>query len=375
MTRPVKLCHVIHSGAVGGGPRILKDAVELARDRGFHNIVACGQDGPLSSELVQMGVETHVLSHTGKWSFSLSLFPLVRLFRTHGVDVVLLYGQFSGFYGSIASRLAGVTAVYEAHFPSFVTDAGPLSRVRNFVAEWVSCRLSQATTVISETDRREYLRRGLQASERLHLVPNGVRIPDIDAHEVTALRHRLLGDGDRLLLAAGRMEDQKGFDVLIAAMPSVLRSYPGVRLALVGEGPRRESLRARLLELDLVDAVTIHDFQSSLDGWIAAADIVVVPSRYEPGGLVAREAMAAGRPVVASNVQGLTDAIDDGTTGLLIPPDDPSRLARALVVLLADPDLQDRLGQAARVAAARFSRQTMWAGYERVIVELGSTPS
>jgi glycosyltransferase involved in cell wall biosynthesis len=373
--KPITLCHVIHSGAVGGGPRILKDAVELAREHGFHNIVVCGRDGPLVFELTQMGVETHVLSHTGKWSFGLSLLPLVRLLRVRGVGATLLYGQFSGFYGAIASRLAGVAAVYEAHFPSYVTDTGPLSRIRNFVAEFVSCRLSGATTVISQDDLEEYRRRGLQAPERLHLVPNGVGVPVADPEEVETLRHTLLSGGDCLLLAAGRMEDQKGFDILLSALPPVVQRYPGMRLALVGEGPQRDALRANLVELGLTSTVKIHDFQHSLDAWILAADIVVVPSRYEPGGLVAREALAAGKAVVASSVQGLADAIDDGKTGLLVPPGDPQRLASALMSLLADPGLRRHLGGAARVAASYFSREAMWTGYEQVIVGLISGTS
>jgi glycosyltransferase involved in cell wall biosynthesis len=375
MARCVRLCHVIHSGAVGGGPKIVKDVVELARDRGFHNIVVCGRDGPLASDLTHMGVETYTWIHTGKWSFGISLLPLARLIKARDVDVVVLYGQFAGFYGSIAGRLAGVAAVYEAHFPSFLTDAGPLSRVRNFLVEWLTCRLSGATTVISEADREEYLRRGLLTPERLYLVPNGVRSPDVDAYQVALLRRSLLGSGDQLLLAAGRMEDQKGFDVLIASLPTVLRRHPGARLALVGEGRRRESLGVQVSELNLTHAVSIYDFQNDLDTWIAAADIVVAPSRYEPGGLVAREAMAAGRPVVASNVQGLADAIDDGKTGLLVPAGDPQRLADALDALLGDPELRDDMGQAARVAAARFSRESMWAGYERVIVGMVPVPS
>jgi glycogen(starch) synthase len=293
------------------------------------------------------------------------------MFRSNSADAVLLYGQFAGFYGAMASRLAGVPAVYEAHFPSFVTDAGGMSRIRNFAAEWVTCRLSGETTVVSEADRREYVRRGLQKPARLHLVPNGVRTPTADPALVQSLRQQLLGGGRHLLLAAGRMEDQKGFDVLLQAMPTVVRHCPGVRLALVGDGPRKGSLEAIVSQGELSEVVKFHPFQATLDAWILASDVVIIPSRYEPSGLIAREAMAAGRVVVASDVQGLGEAIVHNSTGVLVSPNDPRSLAEALMELLGNDGVGKRLANAARVAAVeKFSREAMWADYESVITGL-----
>jgi glycosyltransferase involved in cell wall biosynthesis len=281
------ICHVIHAGVTGGGPRVLMDAVQVSGDRGFRNVVVCGADGPLAADLLRADVLTMVLTHTGKWSFALSVPALVRFLRRERIDVVLLYGQFAGFYGAIASRLAGVPAIYEAHFPSFVTDTSLVNRVRNHLVEWMSCRLTGATTVVSDADRREYIRRRLQTPEHLYLVPNGVHLRCAPPDEVWALRLNLLGEGNLLLVAAGRMEHQKGFDVLLSAMPSVMQAHPGVRLALVGEGPCRAELDSLLTKLDLSDIVTIHDFQRPLDPWLQAADAVAVPSRYENGGISA----------------------------------------------------------------------------------------
>jgi glycosyltransferase involved in cell wall biosynthesis len=347
------------------------DCVELARSRGFENIVVCGSDGPLAADLERQGVRTYVLRHTGKWSFALSVLPMVRLFRSNSADAVLLYGQFAGFYGAVASRLTCVPAVYEADFPSFVTDAGVVSRIRNFVAEWVTCRLSRQTTVVSEADRREYVRGGLQKPTRLHLVPNGVRTPTADPARVQSLRHRLLDGGQYLLLAAGRMENQKGFDVLLHAMPAIVRRCPGVRLALVGDGPCKGSLAAIVTQEGLSDVVKFHPFQATLDAWILASDVVVIPSRYEPSGLIAREAMAGGRVVVASDVQGLSEAIEHDRTGVLAPPNDPASLSEALLELLGNDGVGKRLANAARVTAVeKFSREAMWARYESVLTGL-----
>lgn len=372
LSHRTKLCHVIHSGAIGGGPRILSDCVELAERAGFDNMVVCGKDGPLSATLQKRGVKVYTLPWTGKWSFGLSVPMLIRLLRRERVDTTLLYGQFSGFYGAIACRVSGVPAVYEAHFPSFRTDRGIGSRIRNFVAEWVSCRLADETTVVSEADRKEYVRRRLQTPAHLHFVPNGVGVRSAPPEAVDALRQRLLGDGDVLLMAAGRLEEQKGFDVLLRAMPAVLAACPGARLALVGEGPQEALLAASVTALGLSGVVSMYRFQSDFETWLQAADIVAVPSRYEPSGLIAREAMAAGKPVIAADVQGLREAVDAGVNGILVPPDDSVQWADAIVTLAIDRERRAQVGHAAREEAVRrFSLDSMWAGYASVLAAAG----
>jgi len=299
----------------------------------------------------------------------------VRLFRRYRPDAVLLYGQFAGFYGALASRLTGVPAVYEAHFPSFVTDGGVATRVRNHAVEWATCRLSCVTTTVSRADLQEYLRRGLQYPSRIHLVANGVNVASADPAYVDLLRRQLLGSGDFLVLGPGRLYDQKGFDVLLAAIPRVVEQCPPARLAIVGEGPSRNALESFVDVHRLTHAVRFYDFQRNLGAWMEAADLVVVPSRYEPGGLVAREAMAVGRAVIASDVQGLSEAIEHGRTGYLVHPDDPGALADAIVGLLRDGELRETLGRRARdAAAARFRREAMWEGYEGVLAALGVVP-
>jgi glycosyltransferase involved in cell wall biosynthesis len=151
------------------------------------------------------------------------------------------------------------------------------------------------------------------------------------------------------LLFVGRLDGpgrQKGLDTLLEALPLVLASHP-VRLHVVGAGPGEGPFREQAARLHVGDHVTFHGFvnQDGLPPYYRNADLVVLPSRRESFGLVLAEAMAAGRPVVASRVGAIPEVVKDGVTGLLIPPDDPKACADAIVSLLNSPDRMRETGR------------------------------
>jgi glycosyltransferase involved in cell wall biosynthesis len=163
------------------------------------------------------------------------------------------------------------------------------------------------------------------------------------------------------LLFAGRLEYEKGVQILLRAVRLVARRLPWVRLRIVGRGTYAGELERLAGRLGLAGRVRF-------DGWVeadrlrelyAATDLVVVPSLYEPFGLVALESMACGIPVVASDTGGLPELIEDEGSGILVPPGDHVALARALLRLLSDRELAQRLGRAGRAAVS--GRET-WAG-------------
>jgi glycosyltransferase involved in cell wall biosynthesis len=160
----------------------------------------------------------------------------------------------------------------------------------------------------------------------------------------------------------GRLSPRKGTDVALEAVALLRQAGRDVRLTLCGSvfaGYEwfEDQLRARAAEADLAGGVELVGYADPWE-WFARADVVVVPSRVEPFGNVAVQAMLAGRPVVASRTQGLAEIVRDGETGLLVPPDDPAALAGALAELLGDPSRAAALAQAGRRdAAERFGAQ------------------
>lgn len=224
----------------------------------------------------------------------------------------------------------------------------------------------------------ELFRRARVRPERIGVIGGGVRPEEFVTGPAAAEELRAeLGVGERpLLLTVARLIERKGHETVLRALPAVREAVPDVAWAIVGDGPMRERLQALTDELDLRAAVRFTGRLAAerLAACYAAADLFVMPSHAVPGelaeglGLAYLEAAAAGVPSVGSDFGGIPDAIADGETGLLVPPRDSAALAEALVRLLTDSALRDRMGAAAR---ERVEREFTWRRVaERFLAEL-----
>jgi glycogen(starch) synthase len=160
-----------------------------------------------------------------------------------------------------------------------------------------------------------------------------------------------------LVAAAGRLEWEKGFSTLIRALPDLREAYPGVRAVLAGRGSYQPDLERLAADLGVTGVLVLPGWlgRRDLAALYAAADVVVVPSRYEPSGLVVREAQAAGATVIATATGGLSDAVRDGVTGALIGVGDVHALRDTVVGLTGDPAAARRLAQAGAAAVAKLT--------------------
>lgn len=149
-----------------------------------------------------------------------------------------------------------------------------------------------------------------------------------------------------LVGVVARLEQEKGHPTLIDAWPSVLASFPDATLLMIGEGSRLDTLRAQVRDLGLERSVIFTGRRDDVPEVTKSLDVAVLPSYREAQGLTILEAMALSRPVVASNVGGIPEMIEDGRTGLLVPPHDPTALADAILRLLQDHPLADTLARA-----------------------------
>jgi len=193
--------------------------------------------------------------------------------------------------------------------------------------------------------------------EKGEAIPNGVELAEwrADTAAVAAVRARY-GDGP-LVLFAGRLVYEKGVHDLLAAVPRLRRRHPGLRVVIAGEGPHLAQLKAQAKRLRLGRSVAWTGFLDSqqLPVLAAAADCAVVPSIYEPFGMVALEAAAAGTPLVVADTGGLREIVQHGITGLRFAPGSPADLADAVTAVLSDEVLARRLTRDARAVLARFA--------------------
>ncbi len=196
-------------------------------------------------------------------------------------------------------------------------------------------------------------------SRKIAVVPNGLDCDRVPPRQPRATL--------RKVVVVANLRPEKGHDVLIDAAVDVLRRFPDARFEIVGGGPDLAPLLARAEARRVLHAFTFLGQRDDVAARLAAADIFVLPSRSEAFPNAVLEAMAAGLPIVASRVGGLCELIDEGTTGLLVPPGDPQPLADRMCRLIADPPHAARMGSAARTAVhARYSFERMVESFESI---------
>jgi glycosyltransferase involved in cell wall biosynthesis len=215
--------------------------------------------------------------------------------------------------------------------------------------------------------------------EKIDIVPNGINISPntrLTPEELAGCRSRYACLDHQIVFAVGRMVYEKGFHLLIQAMPQVLAEFPDTHFVIAGRGPETLHLAQQATRLGVQDHVTFPGFISDAerDCLYQAAACAVFPSLYEPFGIVALEAMAAGCPVVVSEVGGLREVVQHGKTGLTVYPDNPQSIAWGILRVLRQPQRAVARAEEAREAVRRdFSWDTVAAQtievYRRVIEE------
>jgi glycosyltransferase involved in cell wall biosynthesis len=204
------------------------------------------------------------------------------------------------------------------------------------------------------------------------LVYNGVDLERYDHQEPCCTLRDEYGmePGSQIVGVVARLEQEKGHVTLLNAWPTVLRSVPNAYLLVVGEGSHREALERQAAELRIAHRVVFTGRRDDVPAATAALDVAVLPSYREAQGLTILEAMALSRPVVASNVGGIPEMVEDGVTGLLVPPGDPDALASAIVRLLLDHSLADTLARAGHdLVHDRFCLELMVKAIETIYDE------
>lgn len=231
----------------------------------------------------------------------------------------------------------------------------------HFVVDRVAGHFVDYYIAVSEANARYLVEQKGLPAEKVRVIHNGCDLDRFsDAHPSAAGMKQALGFGedDPVVIVVARLEPQKGHHVLLKALPQVRREFPRVRFVCAGDGSLRPDLERETRDLGLQDTVRFVGYQSNVADWLSLADISVLPSFYEGLPLVAIESLAAGRPVVATAVDGTPEVVINEQTGLTIPPGDAGQLANAILRLLREPALGRRLASAGRRwVLERFSRE------------------
>jgi len=348
-------------------------------ETGHEVLVALPLDGPLVEVLREAGARVAVMPFTvlrkallsprGLAKLSVQAAPeiarLRAVIRASRAEVVLTNTVTIPWW-PVAASAAGVPVLAHVHEAE--------DTQRRIIRAGLNAPLLAASRIVANSGaaRDALLEVQPHLTSRTEVVHNGVAGPD---HPLEALRRRRPGDPFQIAMV-GRLSPRKGVDVALDAVGLMRRSEVDASLSVCGSvfpGYEwyEEELRERAAQPDLDGHVELLGYVRPTWPVLEAADAVVVPSRAEPFGNTAVEAMHAARPLVASRVQGLAEVVTDEVTGLLVPADDAEALAEALGSLATDPDLATRLAeQGEREAAERFSVVGYRATMARIVGEL-----
>jgi len=267
------------------------------------------------------------------------------LLREHGpYDVIQTHDWLAASAGVALRGTFEVPLVVTMHDTEVGKRLGEPTPEQDYVAQmegWI-CEKAEAVCANSDFLKQELTAAYAVAVERITVVGCGVNperfVVDVDPRLFKSL---FGGPDEALLLFVGRLVPIKGPQVLLEALPKILSFLPAARLVLAGEGPLREPLQRRAQELGLSERVRFlgHVQGQPLAALYRCADVLVVPSLYEPLGMVALEGMVCRTPIVAADTGGLAEIVEEERTGLKVPPNDPHALACAIVRLQATPAL------------------------------------
>ena len=370
MSKP-RIFHLITRLIDGGAVNAL---VPIATDiEGFDVTVGYGAevDRHHVETLQEAGVTTKqfpLIRHYNPVTAAGAVLTVARYIQAHEFDFVHTHSTEAGIIGRAAARLAGTpNVVHTIHGVPFTEDRnGTLNwfveRCETGVAPWTDAMVSIAD-VITE----EYLERGIGRPEQYRTIPYGI---ELDRFGEARPADDLPGSGVRVLMAS-RLVEGKGVDVLLDATTHL--DADDVTILVAGDGPLRDQLEREITSRGLEELVSLLGYRDDVHEVMAACDVLVLPSFREGTPFVIMEAMAAGLPVVATDVAGIPEQVEHGTSGYLVSPGDDAELASRITELVDDREKRERFGADGSERSDRFTRERMVRDYQSLYEDLCGT--
>ncbi|MFN0009934.1 MAG: glycosyltransferase family 4 protein [Planctomycetota bacterium] len=358
---PLRIAHIDAEKGFSGGEAQVFLLLDGLRSRGHEVLLLCPPRSRAEDEARRRGIEVAAVRMASDLDLG-AVSGLRRAIEGFGAELVHLHTGRATWLGGLAARFAAVPAITTRRMDRRIA--------KNWRSRLIYGPLVARAVAISPAVHEALLEAGVEPA-KVSTIPSSVD-PAALAPRVqreTTRRALEVPEGALVLLVLASLIRRKGLDVLLDAL-ATLRN-PGIVLWIAGEGPERAALEAQAERLGLAARVRFLGRREDAADLLAACDVYVLPSRREGLGVSALEAMAARRPIVATRVGGLGDAVADERTGLLVPPEDAAQLARALTRLAADPALRRRLGEAgpARLAEGFLASQMVDA-YEKLYRDL-----
>ncbi len=262
-----------------------------------------------------------------------------KVFKKYDFDIIHTHTSKSGFLGRIAGKLSGCRKViHTVHGIAFHQHEVPLKRVFYILLEMVAGLFNDKMVLVNKFYRSKFW---FIPARKIMTIYNS-----IDYSELQPKKRR--SDGIIKFISVGRLDRQKSPMDLLAAMRILCTKRQDINLSIVGDGEYYKRMESYITENDMQDKVQLMGWQNNVPQLLSEHDIFVNSPIYEAFGLVFCEAGYTGLPVISTNVEGIPEVVEQGETGILVPPQDPEALAEAMLYLAENKDVATRMGEKAR---------------------------
>jgi glycosyltransferase involved in cell wall biosynthesis/protein-tyrosine-phosphatase len=348
----LRVCHVMSADLWAGAEvQVATTAEYLVRQPGVSVSAVLFNDGPLAAELRRLGVPVMIVDERQTSAIGI-LRRLTRFFKEQQIDLVHTHRYKDSVLGALAAKMAGVpNVVRTVHGLREPMSGWNTLKFRLYEALERAVLLCFADLVIAVSrGMADTLRRSGYRPTSVTQIHNGINLEAIAAHRSRdeVLRQLGIDPAAFVIGTAGRLSPVKGHAGLLRAVRQIRQARPGTICVLVGGGPLEEELRAEAARLGIAEACRFTGAREDVHDLVGAMDVFVLPSLSEGIPMALLEAMALGRPVVASAVGGVPEVIQDGVNGLLVPAGDDRLLAAACVRLSRDRTYAQTLAARAR---------------------------
>ena len=373
---PLRLLHVIGNSRFGGAGRIILRLGQVAKAEGWQ------VDVLTTDPVFQRAVRQHGLGVVNLNVIRREIRPLwdlaglVRLsafLRHEHYGIVHTHTSKGGFVGRLAARLAGVPViVHTTHGFAFHERSPRSAHIFYSTLERIASRWCDRIVSVSEFHRRWTLELGICNRSKILAIPNGIAPlarPETSRGE---LRRQLgVRNGDLLVLSMARLAPDKGLEYLIEAVAILLRTERRFQIVIAGDGPMRARLEELARNLGVADWVTFLGFREDVSDLLAASDLVALPSLREGLSIALLEAMAAGKPIIATTIGSHKEVASQAEIAHLVRPADAPALCEAILQVASDTALRGRLGTNARTLFENcYTEDRMLSAYKQLYFDL-----
>jgi glycosyltransferase involved in cell wall biosynthesis len=369
------LLYVFDNLEFGGGERGFVQIINRLCRKKYKIMVACLPTGVFIEKIKGSGAQVSSVDMQNRFN-PMVILRLVNLMKRENVDIVHSQGGRADFFARMAAKLSRVPIVVSTvQMPVEGFNVSTIKRLIYILLNRFSERFVDRFIVVSDALEKMMIEKQRIESQRVVKIYNGIEIDefcmdyDKEAIHVKSRFREEMGFSNSVPVigAIGRLVWQKGFEYFIEAIPGLLKEFKEARFLIVGEGELEEELKVKSKRLGLEDKLTFTGFRSDIKEILASIDICILPSLLEGLPMILLEAMAMGKPIVATDIDGIKEVLADGEAGLLVPPRNMEALSDAIITLLGNEGKSYQMGMAARkIVKEEFGVDVMVQKVEKV---------